>query len=172
MSLSMYQASVPVFTQMLESLSAILDKAAAYAESKKIEPSVLIQARLAPDMHPLSSQIQMACFAAHNCVARLTGLAEVGIEDNDTTFPQLKARLDKTLAFLKSVKPEQMDGSEERTIQLKMGGTREVTFTGQAYLLHFAQFHFLFHATTAYGILRHNGLDLGKRDFIGQLVTQ
>jgi hypothetical protein len=170
MTISMYQASVPVFSHVLESLSAILDKAAAYAEAKKIEPSALIQSRLSPDMQPFSFQIKMATFAAHNTVARLAGLQEIGIQDNDTTFPELKARIDKTLAFLKTVKPEQLEGSEERTIQLKMG-PREMAFKGRAYLLHFAQLNFFFHVTTAYALLRHNGLDLGKRDFIGQVIT-
>jgi uncharacterized protein len=171
MTVSLYQASVPVYIHMLESLSAILDKAAAYAEAKKIEPSVLIQSRLAPDMRPFSFQIKMASFAAWNGVARVAGLEEIGFEEDDTTFPQLKARLDKTLAFLKSVKPEQVDGKEERTVQIKMGGNVDTAFKGQAYLLHFAQLNFFFHVTTAYALLRHNGLDLGKRDFIGKLVT-
>ena len=170
MSVSMYQASAPVFIHMLENLSAMLDKAAAYCEAKKIEPSVLIQSRLAPDMQPFAFQIQAAAFSAWNGVARLAGLEEVSVQGNDTTFPELKARLDKTLAFLKSVKPEQVDGSEERTLRVNVRGS-EVTFKGQPHLLHFNLVHFYFHVTTAYALLRHNGVDLGKRDFIGPLIT-
>ncbi len=166
MSLSMYQASVPVFTHMLGSLSAILGKAATYAETKKFDPSVLINARLAPDMLPLSFQVQVACDSAKGCAARLAGIEVPSHPDTETTFAELQARIAKTIDFLKSVKAEQIDGSEERTITLKL--RQEVQFKGQAYLLNFALPNFYFHVTTAYAILRHNGLDIGKGDFLGR----
>ena len=171
MSLSMYQASVPVFTKTLENLSAILDKAAALAEAKKFDPSVLVQSRLAPDMLPFSFQIQSATDMARNSVARLAGVEAPSFQNTETTLPELKARIDKTLAFIKTIKPEQVDGSEARSIRIKMG-PNEVPFKGQPYLLHFILPNFFFHSTTAYALLRHNGVDLGKRDFIGQLVTE
>lgn len=166
MSLSMYQASVPVFLRMLANLSAVLDKAAKHAEAKKIEPSVLVTARLFPDMLPLSAQIQIASDSAKGCAARLAGVEVPSFPDTETTFPELQARIDKTVAFLKGLKPEQIDGSEERNIHLKMR-TREVDFTGQVFLLHFAMPNFYFHVTTAYAILRHNGVELGKMDYLG-----
>ena len=171
MSLSMYQASVPVLIRMMENLSAILDKAAAYAETKKIQPAVLINARLAPDMRPLSFQVQTASDMAKACAARLAGLDVPSFPDTETTFPELKERLAKTIAFLRTVTPAQIDGSEERNIVLKMGG-REAQFTGQAYLLTFVLPNFYFHVTTAYALLRHNGVELGKQDYIGSLKMQ
>ncbi len=166
MSLSMYQASVPVFLRMLANLSAVLDKAAKHAEAKKIEPSVFVTARLFPDMLPLSAQIQIASDSAKGCAARLAGVEVPSFPDTETTFPELQARIEKTVTFLKTLKPEQIDGSEERNIHLKMR-TREVDFTGQVFLLHFAMPNFYFHITTAYAILRHNGVELGKMDYLG-----
>lgn len=166
MSLSIYQASVPVFVRMLDNLSKILDLAVQYAEEKKIEPSVLINARLAPDMYPLSRQVQIATDMAKGCAARLAGMEVPVYEDNETTFPELQERIAKTLAFIQSVSADQIDGSEERHITLKLR-SREVSFTGQPYLLHFVLPNFYFHVTTAYAILRHNGLAIGKMDFIG-----
>lgn len=166
MSLSMYQASIPVFIRMLGNLSAILEKAAAYAETKKIQPAVLINARLAPDMRPLSFQIQIASDMAKGCAARLAGIDVPSFPDTETTFPELQTRIAKTLTFLQSVSAAQIDGSEERNITLKTGG-REMHFTGQAYLLSFVLPNFYFHVTTAYAILRHNGLEIGKQDFLG-----
>ncbi|HZH12921.1 MAG TPA: DUF1993 domain-containing protein [Archangium sp.] len=166
MSLSMYQASIPVFIRMLGNLSAILDKAAAYAETKKIDPSVLINARLAPDMQPLSFQVQVASDMAKGCAARLAGIDAPSFPDTETTFPQLQERIAKTVAFLKTVTAEQVDGSEERDVVLKLRG-QETRFKGQPYLLTFVLPNFYFHLTTAYAILRHNGLDIGKADFIG-----
>jgi hypothetical protein len=166
MSLSMYQASVPVFVRMLDNLSKILDLAVQYAEEKKIDPSVLINARLAPDMYPLSRQVQIATDMAKGCAARLAGLEVPVYEDNETTFPELQARIAKTLAFIQSVSAEQIDGSEERTVILKLRG-KEVSFKGQPYLLHFVLPNFYFHITIAYAILRHNGLAIGKMDYIG-----
>lgn len=166
MSLSMYQASVPVFVRMLENLSKILEQSVQYAEEKKIDPSVLINARLAPDMYPLSRQVQIATDMAKGCAARLAGLEVPVYEDNEATFPELQARIAKTLAFVQSVSAEQIDGSEERAVALKLRG-KEVSFMGQPYLLHFVLPNFYFHITIAYAILRHNGLAIGKMDYIG-----
>jgi hypothetical protein len=144
----------------------ILEKAEQYAEEKKIDPSVLINARLAPDMYPLSRQVQIATDMAKGCAARLAGLEVPVYEDNETTFEELRARIAKTVAFIQSVDAERIDGSEERNITLKLR-SREVSFAGQPYLLHFVLPNFYFHVTTAYAILRHNGLAIGKMDFIG-----
>jgi hypothetical protein len=168
MSLSMYQASVPVFIRGLGNLSAILDKAAKHAEAKQIEPSVFINARLAPDMYPLSRQVQIATDVTKGCAARLAGIEVPSYEDNEATFPELQARIAKTVAFLQSVSPSQLDGSEERPISLKLRG-KEVSFLGQPYLLSFVLPNFYFHLTTTYAILRHNGLEIGKADFIGSI---
>lgn len=166
MSLTMYQASIPVFVHMLGNLSAILDKASAHAEAKKIDPSIYINARLAPDMYPLSRQIQIATDMAKGCAARLAGIDVPSYEDNETTFPDLQARIAKTVAFVQSVSAEQINGSEERQVTLKLRG-KDVSFSGQPYLLYFVLPNFYFHITAAYAILRHNGLDIGKMDFIG-----
>jgi hypothetical protein len=166
MSLSMYQASIPVFIRMLGNLSKILDKAAAFAEAKKIDPTVLVRDRLAPDMLPFSFQVQTASDAAKGCAARLAGIEAPSFPDTESTLPELKERIEKTLAFLKTVTPAQIDGSEERPVTLKLR-SGEMQFKGQDYLLHFALPNFYFHITTAYNILRHNGVDLGKADFIG-----
>ncbi len=166
MSLTMYQASIPSLARMLNNLSAILDKAAAHAEAKKIDPSVFINARLAPDMYPLSRQVQIAADVAKGCAARLAGIDVPSYEDNETTFPELQARIAKTLTFIQSVIAAQIDGSEEREIILKFG-SKEFHFLGQAYLLDFVYPNVHFHITTAYDILRHNGVELGKVDYVG-----
>ena len=166
MSLTMYQASIPVFVRMLGNLSAILDKAAAHAEAKKIDPSVFINARLAPDMFPLSRQIQIATDMAKGCAARLAGIEVPSYEDNESTFAELHARIAKTIAFIESVSASQIDGSEERQITLKFG-SHELNFLGQAYLLDFVLPNFHFHLTTTYAILRHNGVEIGKKDYTG-----
>jgi hypothetical protein len=162
----MYQASVPVFQRTLGALDAILDKAAAYATERKIDPAALLSARLYPDMFPLTRQVQFSSDHAKGCPARLAGLAVPSFEDSEKTFPELKARIAKTLAFIATVKPEQIDGSEGRDISLK-AGPRELTFKGQDYLLFFALPNFYFHVTTAFAILRHNGVPIGKLDFLG-----
>jgi hypothetical protein len=162
----MYQASVPVFIRMLSNLSAILDKAVAQAEAKKLDLSVLTQSRLAPDMLPFTFQIQTATDSVKGCAARLAGIEIPSFPDTEKTFPELKARIAKTIDFLKSVKPEQIDGSEERSVTLKLR-SGEVHFTGQSYLLGFVLPNFFFHVTTAYALLRHNGIDIGKQDYIG-----
>lgn len=167
MSIDMYQASIPVFVRMLENLSAILTKAEAYAETKKIDPAVLVNARLAPNMYPLTKQIQIATDMAKGCAARLAGLDIPAYEDHETTFPELKARIAKTVAFLRSIDANQVIGTEDKAITVKLR-TRELSFIGQPYLLHFVLPNVYFHITTAYAILRHNGLDLGKVDFVGE----
>jgi hypothetical protein len=166
MSLTMYQASIPVFIRMLGNLSSILDKAAAHAEAKKIDQAVLINARLAPDMYPLSRQIQIATDMVKGCAARLAGIEVPSYEDNETTFSDLQARIAKTVTFLQSVSAEQINGSEEREVTLKLRD-REIHFLGQPYLLNFVLPNFYFHITVAYSILRHNGVEIGKMDFIG-----
>ena len=166
MPLSMYQASLPVFIRALTNLSAILDKGAAFAEAKKIDPAILVNARLAADMFPLARQVQIATDVSKGAAARLAGVEVPSYEDKEATFPELKERIAKTIAFLKTLKPEQIDGTEEKPIQLKVGG-QDLTFTGQNYLLHFAIPNVFFHETATYAILRENGVELGKRDFLG-----
>lgn len=166
MSPSMFKASVPVFTRQLASLSAILHKGEAHAAARKIDPAVFINARLAPDMFPLSRQVQSASDSAKGCAARLAGVEIPSYADTETTFPELQARIAKTVAFLQGFDPELVDGSEDRTITLKLRG-REVNFSGRDYLLNFALPNFFFHAVTAYDILRHNGVEIGKQDFLG-----
>lgn len=170
MSLSMYQASVPVFERMFGNLSAILTKAEAYSESKKIDPSVLVTgSRLAPDMFPLMKQIQIATDIAKFCIARLSGETAPSFEDNETSFADLQERLKKALTFIKSVDAKKIDGTEGKDVTIKTGG-KEITLKGDAYLLHFVLPNVYFHITTAYLILRHNGLDIGKMDYIGKPV--
>jgi hypothetical protein len=168
MAISMYQASVPVFLKTLGNLSAILDKGAAFAAARKIEPSVLLGYRLAPDMLNLTRQVQIASDHAKRAAARLAGIEAPAYEDNEASFADLKARIDKTVAFINTLKPGQIDGSEGRQIALKVGGI-DMTLTGQTYLLHNALPNFFFHTTTAYAILRHCGVEIGKKDFIGQI---
>ena len=166
MTLSMYQASVPVFVRMLRTLSAILDKGAAFAEARAIEPSVLVNARLAPDMRPLSAQVQLATDMAIRGAARLAGIEFPSNPDTESTFPELQERVNKALRFLEPLSPDQIDGSEDRAITLQMRDG-ELHFKGQDYLLNFLLPNLYFHITTAYLILRHNGVELGKRDFLG-----
>jgi uncharacterized protein len=166
MSLTMYQASIPAFIRMLDNLSTILDKAAAHAEAKKIAPAIFINARLSPDMFPLSRQVQIATDMVKGCAARLAGIEVPSYEDNEATFAELQARVAKTVAFLQSIEASQIDGSEERDITVKFG-SREFKFLGQAYLVDFVIPNFHFHLTCTYAILRHNGVDLGKMDYLG-----
>lgn len=166
MAISMFHASVPAFIQQLQALSAVLDKAQAHAAAKKIDPAALINARLFPDMFTLARQVQIACDFAKGASARLAGVEVPVYEDVESSFDQLKARIAKTLDFVKTLKPSQIDGSETRDVTIKLGG-KPVTFKGQLYLVSFVLPNFYFHAATAYDILRHNGVDLGKRDFIG-----
>jgi len=166
-TISMYEASVPVFVRMLGNLRAILEKGAAHAEAKKFDPAVLINGRLAPDMFALARQVQIASDMAKGCGARLAGVEPPKYDDTEATIPELLARIDKTLAFLKTLKPGQIDGSEEKTISLQLRtGPRE--FKGLGYLLFFVMPNFYFHCATAYNILRHNGVEIGKPDFLGR----
>jgi hypothetical protein len=166
MALSMYAASVPLFKQMFGSMTAVLDKGAAYAAAKSVDEKVLVGARLAWDMLPLSKQVQIASDQAKGAVARLAGLDIPGYADDETTIEDLKARIAKTVAFIDAVKPEQINGSEDRAIILKLRAG-EQHFTGERYLIGWAIPQFMFHCATAYDILRHNGVEIGKRDFIG-----
>jgi uncharacterized protein len=167
MSLSMYQASVPPFLQMLSSLSAILDKAEAHAEARKIEPAVLLNTRLIPDMFPLIRQVQLASDFAKGAAGRLAGVELPKFPDTETNFAELKARIAKTIDFLVGLTPAQIDGSESREITIPIAGQPH-SFTGQNYLVKFALPNFYFHHATAYAILRQSGVELGKRDFLGQ----
>ena len=166
MSLSMYTASVPVFRQVLGSLAAILEKAESHADLKKVEPQALLQARLFPDMFPLLRQVQVAADFAKGTVARLGGVEVPRYDDLETDFAGLQARIAKTLAFIDSVPREAIEGSADRDITVG-SGDKQREFKGQTYLLHYSLPHFYFHATTAYAILRHNGVEIGKKDFIG-----
>ena len=166
MPISMHQASAPRFAHALKSLSAILAKAQAHCEAKKIDPLVMTASRLYPDMFPLTRQVQVACDAAKGAVARLAGVEIPKHEDTEKTFDELKARIQKTLDFIASVKPAQVDGTEEKEIVLKLRGN-DVPFKGAQYLLAYAWPNFYFHAATAYNILRHNGVEIGKADFLG-----
>ena len=166
MNISMYQASVPRFANILTNLSAILDKAQAHVDAKKIDPTTLTTYRLFPDMLPMTRQVQIACDAAKGAVARLAGVEIPKHEDTEQTFAELKARIAKTIAFVQSVKPAQFEGTEDKEIVLKLGAN-EVKFNGMQFLLGHALPNFYFHVTTAYNILRHNGVEIGKRDYIG-----
>jgi hypothetical protein len=163
---SIYSASIPVFKQILNSLHNILDKAEAHAADKKIDPAALLQFRLFPDMLPFTRQIQIACDFAKGAAARLGGLDVPSYDDKEATFAELKERIQKTLAYIDSVPQDTIEGSETRAITTG-SGEKTKHFTGQTYLFHYALPHFFFHATTAYDILRHNGLDVGKKDYIG-----
>ncbi|MCA3560527.1 MAG: DUF1993 domain-containing protein [Aestuariivirga sp.] len=161
----MYDASVPVFAHFLRSLSAILKKAEMHCAARKIEPSVILAARLFPDMFAFTRQVQIASDAAKGAGARLAGVAVPSWPDEEKTFDELQTRIGKTLEFLAALKPEQFAGAEDRDIHLKAGG-RELEFRGFAYLETWAKPNFFFHLTTAYAILRHNGIELGKPDFL------
>jgi hypothetical protein len=162
----MYQASVPVFTRMLTNLGNVLDRGAKHAEQKKIDETVLLGARLFPDMFPLARQVQIATDHAKGCTARLAGQEPPSYEDKEASFAQLIDRVNRTLDFLRGFNAGQVDGSEEREIVLQMRAG-PMKLKGQQYLLNVAMPNFYFHTTTAYDILRHNGVELGKRDFLG-----
>lgn len=166
MPISMYQASVPRFVNILGNLNNILDKAQAHIEARKIDPSVLTQYRLFPDMLPMTVQVQIACDAAKGVVARLAGVDIPAFEDNEKTLADLKARIAKTVAFIQSVPAAQIDGTEDKEIVVKRGD-KETHYKGMQFLLGHAVPNFYFHISTAYNILRHNGVEIGKRDFLG-----
>jgi len=171
MTVSMYKISVPIFVQFLTSLSAVLDKAAAFCEAKKVEPAALLNARLAPDMFPLARQVRAATDHAVNATARLAGVEPPTFANTEASFAELKDRLAKAIDFVKGFKAPQIDGTEDKAIKITFpsGATRD--FTGQSLLLGNSLPNFYFHCTTAYDILRHNGIELGKRDFMGTPVS-
>jgi hypothetical protein len=166
MPLSMYDVSVPVLVRGLKNLSHLLDKGLASAEARKIDPSVLVNARLAPDMHPLSRQVQIASDSAKGAASRLSETETPSWPDTETTFPELQARIKTTIAYLEGIKPEQIDGAEDRIIKMNLGGG-EIPFSGRDFLFSFVLPNFFFHVTTAHDILRHNGVEIGKRDYLG-----
>lgn len=168
MALSMYQASVPVFARMLTNLKGVVQKAAAHAQARKIDETVLVNARLYPDMLPLAKQIQIASDFARGTAARLAGAEPPSYEDNEKTLTELVARIDRTIEFLRTTKAAEIDGSESREIVRPVRGEPH-KFSGVNYLLQYALPNFFFHATTAYAILRHNGIEVGKQDYIGKL---
>jgi hypothetical protein len=167
MSVSLYDVSITPFKRQLTALSAILDKSAAHAEARKIDPNALLNARLFPDMFPLVRQVQIASDFAKGLV-RLTGLEPPVFEDSEKTFPELKQRVQKTIAFLDTIDAAKIEGSEQRQIKLKIG-PNEMSFTGLDFVRNLSQPNFFFHVTAAYAILRHNGVELGKRDFLGAI---
>jgi hypothetical protein len=162
----MYQASIPRFVNILGNLSNILDKAQAHVDSKKLDSVTLTTYRLFPDMLPMTTQIQIACDAAKGVVARLAGVEIPVYEDNEKTLSDLKARIAKTVAFIQTVTPRQIDGTEDKEIVIKRGD-KETHYKGMQFLLGHALPNFYFHVTTAYNILRHNGVEIGKRDYLG-----
>lgn len=166
MSVSMSSMSLPVFEQMLGNLSHFLDKAQAHADAKKFEPAVLLQSRLAPDMLPLTRQILIACDAAKNGVMRLSGVEAPKFDDTESSVAELKERISKTLAYLATVPVAQLEGSAEKDITFPVGKDKTRTMKGEAYLKHWMLPNFFFHVTTAYAILRHNGVELGKSDYL------
>lgn len=164
--LSMYDATIPPLKRTLTNLSTILKKGEAYAETKKIEHSVILNARLFPDMYPLTRQVQIATDMSKGAAARLAGVEIPKYEDNETTFAELQARIAKTIAFIDSIQPAQMEGSENRDVVITVRKT-DLHFKGQTYLLDWVNPNVYFHVATAYNILRHNGVELGKLDFLG-----
>ena len=167
MTISMYNASVPVFKQLLSALNGILDKAETHVINNKMDPDILLQASLFPDMFNLIRQVQIAADFAKGVTARLAGVEMPVYEDNEVSFQELQARTAKTLLFISSITPKKIEGSEEREIVTRPGTPKEKKFTGQDYLLHYGLPQFFFHVTTAYAILRNKGIEIGKRDYMG-----
>lgn len=167
MNNAIYTASIPVFKQMLGGLSEVLGKAQAHADAKKIDPNALLQARLFPDMFPLLRQVQVATDFAKSVAARLAGVEVPKLDDNEKTFADLQARIATVLAFLEGLDPALFEQAATREIVSQAGTPKEKRFTGQSYLLNYGLPHFFFHTTTAYSILRHNGIEVGKKDYIG-----
>ena len=166
MNISMYQASVPRFVNILGNLSNLLDKAQAHVDAKKLDPLTLTAYRLFPDMLPMTKQVQIACDTVKGVVARLAGLEIPAYEDNEKTLAELKARIAKTVAFIQTVTAKQIDGTEDKEIVIKRGD-KETRYKGMQFLLGHALPNFYFHVTTTYNILRHNGIEIGKRDYLG-----
>jgi uncharacterized protein len=169
MPYSMSQASLPVFEIGLAALSKVLDKGASFAAGKKIDPAVLPQSRLSPDMFPLTRQVQIACDQAKNGLSRLAGVEAPRYEDNEATIDDLKARIAKTLAYVKTLDAKAIDASGSREITFPLGPTNKGHMKGEDYLTHFMLPNFYFHLTAAYAILRHSGVDVGKQDFLGAI---
>jgi hypothetical protein len=167
MTISMYQASVPRFVNILGNLSGILDKAQAHVDAKKLDAATLTNYRLFPDMLPMVTQVQIACDTAKGVVARLAGIESPAYEDNEKTLAELKARIARTIDFIQTMTPAQIDGTEDKEIITKRGD-KETRYTGMQFLLGHAVPNFYFHVTTTYNILRHNGVEIGKRDFLGK----
>ena len=170
MAFTIYQASVPVYLRHLAGLSAILDKAAAHCAARKIDPAALLQARLYPDMFAFVRQVQSACNHAVRGTARLTGIEPMSTDGGDASFDDLKALVARTVAFVSAATPESMRGAEDREVTFPIGGGKTMTLTGAEYLLHYSVPNFYFHATTSYDILRHNGVEIGKADFMGPVA--
>lgn len=168
MTVSIYDVSIPSLVRGLTNLSTILDKAALHATARKVDPTILLQARLYPDMHSLVKQVQIACDTAKGAAARLGAREVPKHEDNETSFAELGVRIQKTIEFVKSVSPESMEGADQREIVLKFP-TNTLNFTGLSYLTHFVLPNFYFHCSIAYAILRHSGVELGKRDYLGTI---
>lgn len=166
MSLTLYSAFIPVAIRTLQNLSAVLAKGAAHCEARKIDPNAFLSARLYPDMFPLTRQVQIASDTVKGAAARLAGIEMPRYDDNETTFAELQARLDKTVAFLQTIQPAQIDGKEDANIVLSFP-TRSFEFKGQAYLTGWVLPNLYFHTTTAYNLLRHGGVELGKADYLG-----
>jgi hypothetical protein len=168
MKVSMHALSIDIFTHTLGSLAAILEKGITHATAKKFDANVLVTSRLAPDMLPLSKQVQIACDVAKNSAARLAGTEPPRFEDNEKTVEELRARIAKTIDYLKTVPASALEGSEDRDIKVP-AGERTLEFKGLAFLQRWALPNVFFHVTTAYNILRHNGVEIGKRDYLGSL---
>jgi uncharacterized protein len=167
MTISMHSASVPIYLKMLSNLSSWLDKAEAHAAARKFDPAVYLQLRLAPDMLPFVSQVRIACDSAKFGVARVAGIEAPKFEDQESSLAELKARIAATAEFIGSVPAAQLDGRESAPVSVPMRNREPMQFDGENYQRHFALPNFFFHVTTAYAILRHNGVELGKRDFLG-----
>jgi len=169
MTISLYKASVPIFVQFLNALSSVLDKSAAFAEARKIDPAVLTAQRIYPDMYPLAWQVRSTTTHAVRACALIAGIRQPELGDGQATIPELKDRIVKAVDFLKTIKPEQMNGKEDKEVVLNLG-SREFKFTGLSFLLNFCLPNFYFHAATSYDILRQCGVEIGKRDFMGTPV--
>jgi uncharacterized protein len=168
MKISVHAISIDILTHGLGCLQSVLDKGAAYAAAKKFDPSVLVTSRLAPDMLPLSKQVQIACDISKNSAARLAGMEPPRFEDNEKTFEELRVRIGKTLDYLRTITPAQLEGAEDRDIKVP-SGEKTMEFKGLDFVQRWTLPNVFFHITTAYNILRHNGVDLGKRDFLGPM---
>jgi hypothetical protein len=168
MAISMHSASAPIFVKLLGNLLGVLDKAEAHAAARKFDPANYLGLRLAPDMLPFTRQVQIASDAAKGAMARLAGVDVPKWEDNEASFADLRARIQKTIDYVKGFAPAQIDGSEQREITIPMRQGDALKFDGETFLKHFALPNFFFHVTTAYALLRHAGVELGKRDFLGR----